>query len=53
MSLQPYRSSPVFDENTPRRATGRAQHQGRRVGVIRVLEGQLHYTVPIRPPNTS
>ncbi|NWH07795.1 MAG: DUF1971 domain-containing protein [Alphaproteobacteria bacterium] len=42
----PYRSSPVFDENTLPAALQNEHNTKAGVwGVIRVLEGQLHYTI--------
>ncbi|HRE44250.1 MAG TPA: DUF1971 domain-containing protein [Terricaulis sp.] len=46
MSPQPYRSSAVFDENTLPTALQQEHNTKAGVwGVIRVLEGQLHYTI--------
>lgn len=51
MSPRPYRSSPVFDENTLPTALQQEHNTKAGVwGIIRVLEGQLHYTI-LDPPS--
>nr|WP_145907802.1 DUF1971 domain-containing protein [Sphingobium sp. TKS] len=53
MSVSPYRSTPVFDEDTLPAAL-RARHDTKAGvwGVIRVIEGELELTF-LDPPSTS